>query len=90
MWFAALGGPPAWFPSFIARLLQGSPDVLGLLAGNPFPDHPPRYVRALLYDYQMTDRATRKRTGAWWRRRLIRTYFPVSALKESPAPSAPS
>ena len=81
MWFAALGGPPDWFPAFLARLLQGSPDVLGLLADNPFPDHPPRHVRALLYDYRMTDRQTRKRTGAWWNRRLIRTYFPRSSLK---------
>ena len=80
MWFAALGGAADWFATFLARLLEGSPDVLGLLADNPFPDHPPRYVRALLYDYRMTDRATRKRTGAWWDRRLIGTYFPTSSL----------
>ena len=78
MWFAALGAPPDWFAAFLARLLQGSPDVLALLATNPFPAHPPRYIRALLYDYQMTDRPTRARTGAWWHRRLLRTYFPPS------------
>jgi predicted DCC family thiol-disulfide oxidoreductase YuxK len=82
MWFAALGAPPAWFTAFVARLLQGSPDVLGLLADNPFPDHPPRYVRALLYDYRMTGRETRRRTGAWWQRRLIGTYFPASSLPQ--------
>ena len=83
MWFAALGGPPDWFAVFLARLLQGSPDVLRLLADNPFPDHPPRHVRALLYDYRMTDRRTRKRTGAWWHRRLIGTYFPTSSLERA-------
>ena len=38
MWFAALGSPPGWFVAFLARLLEGSPEVLGLLAGNPFPE----------------------------------------------------
>ena len=80
MWFAALGRPPAWFPAFLERLLEGSPDVLRLLGPNPFPDHPPRYVRALLYDYRMTDLETKRRTGAWWRRKLIGTYFPTSTL----------
>jgi hypothetical protein len=78
MWFAALGSPPAWFVAFLARLLEGSPDVLQLLGPNPFPDGPPRYIRALLYDYRMTDLETRRRTGAWWRRTLIGPYFPIA------------
>jgi hypothetical protein len=68
MWFAALGTAPTtpWFMNFCERLLQGSPDVLALLAGNPFPDHPPRYIRAELEDYRFTDLATHRATGAWW------------------------
>jgi hypothetical protein len=77
MWFAALGSPPSWFVAFLARLLEGSPDVLKLLKANPFPDRPPRYVRALLYRYRMTDLETKRRTGAWWQRELIGTYFPM-------------
>jgi lipase maturation factor 1 len=80
MWFAALGDPPAWFPALLERLLEGSPEVLRLLGENPFPDHPPRYVRALLFKYRMTDLETKRRTGAWWRRELIETYFPISTL----------
>jgi predicted DCC family thiol-disulfide oxidoreductase YuxK len=80
MWFAALGHPPGWFPVLLARLLEGSADVLKLLGPNPFPDRPPRYVRARLYEYRMTDLATKKRTGAWWRRELIGTYFPACTL----------
>jgi hypothetical protein len=76
MWFAALGMPPAWFSTLLKRLLQGSPEVLRLFAENPFPDRPPRYLRALLYDYRMTDLATRRRTGAWWKRKLLGTYYP--------------
>jgi hypothetical protein len=50
-------------------------DVVALLETNPFPDHAPTYIRALLYDYHMTDRETLRRTGAWWRRELLGTYF---------------
>ena len=74
MWFAALGPAPAWFRHLLQRLLEGSRDVLALFETNPFPDHPPKYVRALLYDYHMTDRATLRRTGAWWRRELLGAY----------------
>ena len=40
MWFAALGDYRAnpWLTSVMARLREGSPEVLGLLATNPFPE----------------------------------------------------
>jgi hypothetical protein len=75
MWFAALGPAPSWFHSLVHRLLENAPDVVALLETNPFPDHAPKYIRALLYDYHMTDRETLRRTGAWWRRELLGTYF---------------
>ncbi len=73
MWFAALGNYRSnlWFVGFAARLLEGSPQVAGLLEKNPFPDHPPRYVRALVYEYSFTDRETRRRTGEWWSRKPL-------------------
>jgi uncharacterized membrane protein YphA (DoxX/SURF4 family) len=76
MWFAALEGPRAspWFFQFEYRLLQNSPPVLALLGPNPFPIKPPHYVRALLYEYHFTDLATRRATGAWWRRELKGLY----------------
>ena len=79
MWFAALSSCEAnpWLVNFLARLLEGSPPVLDLLAKNPFPDHPPRYIRAVLYDYHFTDAATRRATGAWWRREEKGLYCPV-------------
>jgi hypothetical protein len=81
MWFAALGPPPAWFASFMLRLLESSPEVLGLLATNPFPERPPRFVRALLYDYSPTDLRTKRETGRWWDRVPLGTYFPTVSLK---------
>ncbi|MBX6311354.1 MAG: lipase maturation factor family protein [Isosphaeraceae bacterium] len=78
MWFAALSSYYAhpWIITFLGRLLEGSPEVLRLLQHNPFPESPPPYVRALLYDYRFTSPALRRRTGAWWRRELIGLYLP--------------
>ncbi|HYL38570.1 MAG TPA: lipase maturation factor family protein [Bryobacteraceae bacterium] len=69
MWFAALSGfrGAPWFGNFMVRLLQGSPDVARLLSKNPFPA-PPKYVRALLFDYEFTNWEERRNTGAWWKR----------------------
>jgi len=79
MWFAALGSAEQspWLLGLVARLLEGSPPVVGLFEKTPFPDHPPRYVRALLYDYHFTDFAGRRETGAWWRREETGVYLPV-------------
>jgi len=84
MWFAALSTyeRTPWFPRFLARLLQGSPAVAGLLESNPFPDAPPRYVRAMRYRYTFTTPEERRRTGAWWRREKIGLYSPVLWLED--------
>ena len=79
MWFAALGTceENPWFLAFLGRLLEGSPAVERLLLRNPFPSHPPRYIRAVLYDYRFTDSAARRATGAWWRRQEKSLYCPI-------------
>ena len=82
MWFAALGSPSSWFLALMERLLEGSPEVLELFAANPFPDHPPRFVRAVLHDYRMTSWEERQRTGAWWKREPRGLY--VSPLTLTP------
>lgn len=84
MWFAALRGSyrnTPWFPHFIEALLYGKPEVLQLLAENPFPDTPPRYVRATLYDYHFTDIATKRTEGTWWHREQKGLYCPVVSLR---------
>jgi lipase maturation factor 1 len=84
MWFAALGDyrSSPWFTNFMVRLLQGSPAVSGLLAKNPFPDAPPKYVRALLFDYRFTDFAERSATGDWWKREPRGLFFPAISLAD--------
>jgi lipase maturation factor 1 len=79
LWFAALGTREQnpWFTSFCARLLQGKPDVLSLLGTNPFPENPPKYLRALKYNYEFTDWATLRERGEWWQRGEPETYLPA-------------
>ena len=84
MWFAALQGSyqrTPWFLNFMGALLQGKPKVLQLLADNPFPDTPPRYIRATLYDYRFTDLATKRSEGTWWHREWKRIYCPAISLR---------
>jgi len=85
MWFAALGSSRQhpWFTGFLTRLLEGSPEVLRLLAHNPFPDGPPRYVRALSYDYHFTTAAERQESGAWWKRKPLGLYRAPVELSSS-------
>ena len=84
MWFAALGNYNSnrWFVNFMIRLLEGSPSVTSLLGYNPFPDEPPRYVRALLYEYHFTDTGQRRLTGSYWRREYKGVYLPVISLRK--------
>jgi lipase maturation factor 1 len=84
MWFAALSDyrSAPWFTNFMVRLLQGSPNVLGLLGKNPFPEGPPRYVRAELFDYSFTNFATRRDAGNWWTREPRGSYFPRISLED--------
>jgi len=79
MWFAALDrfDENEWFFNLTQALLTGTPGVLALLEKNPFPDRPPHYVRALLYEYVYTTPAERGLSGALWRRTLIGQYCPV-------------
>jgi len=80
MWFAALGNyqENQWVGELVYRLLTGEKSVLGLLDPPPFPK-PPRFMRALLYQYDFTLPSDRARTGAVWRRSLRGVWFgPVS------------
>ncbi len=82
MWFAALGEPERspWLSALILRLLQGSAPVERLFARVPF-DHPPKYMRAVLYDYRFTGLRERSLDGAWWKRELRGEFIPPVSLR---------
>jgi hypothetical protein len=78
LWFASLGD---WHQNEIVpiteeRLLENDKDVLGLFRSNPFPQTPPRYIRAMLWQYWFTTREEKRATGNWWRRELLGMYAP--------------
>jgi hypothetical protein len=84
MWFGAMESPSQnlWFTNFLQRVLEGSPDVLALLEDNPFPEKPPAYLRAQLYNYRFTTPEEKAETGQWWRRELEGDYYPAVALNK--------
>jgi hypothetical protein len=83
MWFLPLSSRygERWFVPFLVKLLEGDRPTLGLLRGNPFPDAPPRFVRALLYRYRFTTWRERRETGAWWARSLIGEFVQPIGLR---------
>ncbi len=89
MWFAALGSQyqrthrTVWFENLMVRLLHESPEVNQLFRENPFPDRPPRFVRAKLYRYEFTTFAERKETGNWGKRQDLGLFFPPISLRSS-------
>lgn len=80
MWFLPFGyyEEEIWFQNFLYRLLEAEPTVLKLLQENPFPHKPPKYVRALAYDYVFADKDVK---DFWWKRELIGAYSPTLSLK---------
>jgi len=82
MWFASLDGlrQSPWFLYMCERLLQGSEPVTHLFAVNPFPNRPPRFIRARLSSYHFTNTAERRATGAWWKSEEQGLYCPPLTL----------
>ena len=79
LWFASLG---SWrqYPFVLnveERLLSSDPDVLALFVANPFPAHPPRQIRAVIWQYWFTSWSERHKDGQWWRREEIGLYAPT-------------
>jgi lipase maturation factor 1 len=79
MWFAALGTMESnpWFQSFLLALLEGRPDVLALLETNPFPDGPPRFIRAQLDTYTFTGWDSEE----WWHAEPAAIYCPPASIR---------
>jgi hypothetical protein len=76
IWFAALATPSdyPWTLHFVWKLLHGDRGVLRLLANDPFPEAPPRWVRARFYRYAFAKPGDP--SGDWWRREWIGDWLP--------------
>ena len=86
LWFASLGPPTAspWIELTQRRLLERSPSVLALFRRDPFDGSPPTQVRTVLWQYWFTDLATKRATGAWWRRRELGQFTEVVTRPTTP------
>jgi len=79
LWFASLG---TWLqnpmvPRTEELLLENDRDVLGLFAGDPFHGTPPKYVRAVLWQYWFSTPDEKRKQGIWWTRQYLGTYAPT-------------
>jgi hypothetical protein len=76
MWFAAMSTADdyPWTFHFVWKLLQNDPLALDLLASNPFPQKPPRYIRGVLYRYEFAPPDNPQ--GAWWKRTPLGLWLP--------------
>jgi hypothetical protein len=52
-----------------------------LFERNPFPENPPRYIRARLYEYRFSTWAEHRATGNWWKREENGEYLPAISLE---------
>jgi hypothetical protein len=84
LWFAAMSTyqEEPWLVRYIDQLLRGEPGALRLVEKNPFPDAPPRYIRATLYRYRFTKFGER----GWWKRERIGEWLPAVSLADPSLP----
>jgi hypothetical protein len=75
MWFAAMGSPEQypWTLHLIWKLLHNDVGALSLFASNPFPNEPPKYIRAVLYRYEFEQ----PENAHWWKREKLGLWLPA-------------
>jgi len=76
LWFASLAPweENRWVLNVEARLMESSPPVLRLFAGDPFENKRPIAVRSVLWQYWFTRQGER----GWWRRELQGSFAPMA------------
>ncbi len=82
MWFAAMASPNEypWTLNLVWKLLHNDPGTISLFAGNPFPQKPPKYIRAVLYRYMFAKPGNLQ--GLWWNRERISIWLPAMSADD--------
>ncbi|MEE2833770.1 MAG: lipase maturation factor family protein [Candidatus Latescibacterota bacterium] len=80
IWFAAMGDyrTQPWLLHLVYKLLHADPEILGLLASDPFGGRRPRWIRADLYRYEFAPPVE----DGWWRRRRLGPYLPPLSARD--------
>ncbi|NCF70168.1 MAG: lipase maturation factor family protein [Chlamydiales bacterium] len=81
IWFAAMGQYRnyPWFITLVAKLLENESVVLDLIAHNPFPESPPKFIKADLFLYEFT--SWNEESDHWWKRSKVGPYLPPISLE---------
>lgn len=82
MWFAAMSSADQypWTYNLAWKLLHNDHDALSLFAQNPFPNKPPRYVRAVLYLYKFAKPGNPE--YHIWERAAINEWIPPLSVND--------
>lgn len=82
MWFASMDTPDdyPWTFNLVSKLLHNDANALGLFANSPFPNKPPKYVRAVLYHYQFAPPGNAQHL--WWKRERLSVWIPAMAVDD--------
>ncbi|WP_114940706.1 lipase maturation factor family protein [Mucilaginibacter endophyticus] len=77
MWFAAMSSADQypWTYNLTWKLLHNDPGAVSLFAINPFPNKPPRYIRAVRYRYSFADPGNTE--GIFWKRQETDLWLPI-------------
>lgn len=82
MWFAAMSAPEdyPWTYHLVWKMLHNDNTVAALFRENPFPGKPPKFIRAVLYQYQFAKPGNKE--GLWWIRKKISDWIPATSADD--------
>jgi hypothetical protein len=80
MWFASMSSADQypWTYNLAWKLLHNDPAATGLFAENPFPGKPPRFIRAVIYQYKFAE--PRNPQHLWWTREPLGLWMPALSV----------
>ena len=83
MWFASMSTADEypWTENLVWKLLHNDATALSLFADNPFPNQPPRYIRAVLYRYSFAKPGNSQKS--FWTRERIGLWLPPMSTQDS-------
>jgi Lipase maturation factor len=83
MWFAAMSTADEypWTINLVWKLLHNDPGAVGLFAEIPFPEKPPRYIRAVLYRYSFAKPGNPEGL-IWNRERVGEDWLPAFSVDD--------
>ncbi len=83
MWFASMSSADEypWTYNLVWKLLHNDANAVSLFKNNPFRGKPPRYVRAVLYQYEYAKPGNPQ--GLWWKRKKIMLWMPPLSVNNT-------